>query len=262
MKLFKSPEEKAETAQAEEAFATFTQALSDADPDDARRLARQLETNPDVAALSDRSRRKLSEEAFLRYADAVLADDHLTEDEEDAFAAVAGALGLTQGDMEAHTDVYTKLQVAKMNDGRLPTVESPHLIAKRGEVVHFETSAALLKEVAVREFRGGSQGVSLRVAKGVRYRVGAMRGHMVTVGTQMQVADTGVLSVTSQRAAFLGNRKTLDMPYSKLIGMELFSDGVRFSLSNRQTAPLLRVSCNPDVLGALLNAAIQAAGAD
>ena len=116
--------------------------------------------------------------------------------------------------------------------------------------------------MAVREFRGGSQGVSFRVAKGVRYRVGAMRGHMVTVGTQMQVADTGVLSVTSQRAAFLGNRKTLDMPYSKLIGMELFSDGVRFSLSSRQTAPLIRVSCNPDVLGALLNAAIQAAGGE
>ena len=85
---------------------------------------------------------------------------------------------------------------------------------------------------------------------------------MVTVGTQVQVADTGILSVTSQRAAFLGGRKTIDMPYTKLIGMELFSDGVRFSLENRQTAPLLRVTCSPDVLGALLNAAIQAANVD
>ena len=36
-----------------------------------------------------------------------------------------------------------------------------------------ETSAALMKEVAVREWRGASQGVSFRVAKGVRYRVGS-----------------------------------------------------------------------------------------
>lgn len=261
MKLFKSPEQKAEISEAEGAFASLTSALSDADPDGARRLAQQFGTNTHVSALSERLRRKLSEEAFIRYAQAVLADDHLTEDEEDAFAAVAEALGITQANMEAHVGIYTQLQVAKLNDGRLPTMDSAHLIAKKGEVVHLETTAALLKEVAVREFRGGSQGVSFRVAKGVRYRVGAMRGHMVTVSTQMQVADTGVLSITSQRGAFLGNRKTIDMPYSKLIGMELFSDGVRFSLSNRQTAPLFRVSCSPDVLGALLNAAIQAAGA-
>ena len=53
--------------------------------------------------------------------------------------------------MEAYTDVYTNLQVAKLNDGRLPTMDSSHLIAKKDEVVHFETSAALLKEVALKE---------------------------------------------------------------------------------------------------------------
>ena len=90
---------------------------------------------------------------------------------------------------------------------------------KRGEIVHLETPAALMHEVAVREWRGGSQGVSFRVAKGVRYHVGSTRGHLVTVGTQLQNADTGVLSVTNRGAAFLGRRKTVDMPYTKLMGM-------------------------------------------
>ena len=139
--------------------------------------------------------------------------------------------------MEAYTDVYTNLQVAKLNDGRLPTMDSSHLIAKKDEVVHFETSAALLKEVALREFRGGSQGISFRVARGVRYRVGAMRGHMVTVGTQVEVADTGILSVTSQRAAFLGGRKTIDMPYTKLIGMRSCSRMVCGSRSRTVRQP-------------------------
>src|SRR5207249_9377954 len=118
----------------------------------------------------------------------------------------------------------------------------------------------LMKEVAVREWRGGSQGVSFRIAKGVRYRVGTMRGQMVTVGTQLQIADTGVLAITNQRVVYLGARKTIDMPYSKLIGMQLYSDAIGFSLSNRQNAPLVRVTMNTDVLGALLNAAVQAAG--
>ncbi len=149
------------------------------------------------------------------------------------------------------------MQVAKLNDGRLPVVDAPRLMAKRGEVVHLETAAALMKEVAVTEWRGASQGFSFRVAKGVRYRVGSTRGHLVTVGTQLQVADTGFLSVTSQRAAFLGERKTVEMPYAKLLGMNMFSDAISFSLSSRQNAPLIKVTISTDVLAALLNAAIQ-----
>ena len=41
----------------------------------------------------------------------------------------------------------------------------------------------------------------------------------------------------------------------------MFTDGVKFSLSNRQSAPLLKVSCNSDLLGAVLNAAAQAESA-
>ena len=84
-------------------------------------------------------------------------------------------------------------------------------------------------------------------------------GHMVTIGTQLQVADTGVLAITNQRAVYLGSRKTVDMPYAKLLGMQLYSDAISFSLSNRVNAPLIKVTMNTDVLGALLNAAVQAA---
>ena len=157
----------------------------------------------------------------------------MTADEEDALSGLAEAVGYEQADFEKH-DLYTRLQVAKLNDGRLPVVESPKLMAKRGEVVHLETAAALMKEVAVREWRGASQGVSFPIAKGVRYRVGSTRGHLVTIGTELQIADTGILSVTSQRAAFLGSRKTVEMPYAKLLGMNVFSDAISFSLSNRQ----------------------------
>jgi hypothetical protein len=115
-----------------------------------------------------------------------------------------------------------------------------------------------MKEVAVREWRGGSAGVSFRVAPGVRYRVGNTHGHTVTVGTQLQVADSGSLAVTNQRCAYLGNRKTIDMPFAKLLGMHLYTDGISFSLSNRQNAPLIKVTMNTDVLGALINAAMQA----
>ena len=68
--------------------------------------------------------------------------------------------------------------VARLNNGRLGTVAAPRLI-EGGRDVHADTDAALMKEVAIREFRGGSSGGSFRIAKGVRYNVGAIRGKSV-----------------------------------------------------------------------------------
>jgi hypothetical protein len=262
VRVFKSTVDKEAVAADEAEYGRLLSKLATSSPSEARAIAKQLEKPEAFVALPDKRRRNLGHDALLQYATAALADDHLTEDEEDALAAVAEAVGFTQADFQ-RTGVYTQLQVAKLNDGRLPVVGAPVLMAKRGEVVHLETPAALLKEVSVREWRAGSQGVSFRVAKGVRYRVGSTRGRLVTVGTQIQTADSGTLSVTNQRVVFLGNRKTIDMPYTKLLGMHLYSDAVSFSLSNRQDAPLIQVSgVDVDVLGALLNATVQASGSD
>ena len=46
-----------------------------------------------------------------------------------------------------------------------------------------DVNVNLLKEVADRESGGRSHGVSIPIGGGVRYRVGAVGGHMVTVGS-------------------------------------------------------------------------------
>ena len=69
-------------------------------------------------------------------------------------------------------------------------------------------------------------------------------------------ADSGLLAITSTPVVFLGNRKTIEIPYSKLLGVEVFTDGIRFSASNRQNAPLFRLE-NGDVVAATVNTAVQ-----
>jgi hypothetical protein len=71
----------------------------------------------------------------------------------------------------------------------------------------------------------------------------------------MQVADSGTLSISSQRAVFIGARKTIEMPYTKLVNLSVFSDGIQFHLSNRQTAPLFRLQ-GGEVVAAAVNAAV------
>ncbi|HEY5475570.1 MAG TPA: hypothetical protein VIK11_02540, partial [Tepidiformaceae bacterium] len=121
---------------------------------------------------------------------------------------------------------------------------------------HLEEQAAVLKEVVSREYQGSSQGMSFRIAKGVYYRVGAQRGHMVEVGRSWQPADSGILSVTSQRLVFSGLRKSIEMAYAKLLGLNVFTDGLQVSVSNRQTPTMLRLSSG-NMVAAAVNAAMQ-----
>lgn len=129
-------------------------------------------------------------------------------------------------------------------------------MAKKGEVVHLETGAALLKEVAVREYRGGYNGVPFRVAKGVRFNTGGFRGRSVVVGTTLQTTDTGILSVSSKRAVFMGTAKTIEFAYCKLVNLDVLDDGIRFHVSNRQTAHLFQLDSG-QVVAATINAALQ-----
>lgn len=146
--------------------------------------------------------------------------------------------------------------VAMVNDGRLPEVSEPNMLPKRGEVVHLEAPAALLKEVIQREFRAGSRGMSFRIAKGVSYRVCAVKGRMVEVGRSLEVVDSGTLFVTSHRAVFTGERKSIEVPYAKLLALNVYTDGVQFHASGRQNPSMFRVA-DGSMIAAAINAAAQ-----
>jgi hypothetical protein len=229
--------------------------LQNGSPQDVHSRAIDLKESGAAAALSDRERKKLGMRAFQTYANAALADDILSRDEESAFFDVCDAVGIEEEDLRSDGKLFYRLAIAKVNDGRLEHLDQPHVMTKKGEEVHLEMVAALMKEVALREFRGGSSGVSIPIVNGVRYRTSAFRGRSVVVGTELQVADSGVIAVTSSRVVFLGQRKTVEIPYSKLVGVEVFEDGIRFSASNRQNAPLFKVE-NGDIVAATVNAAV------
>ena len=169
-------------------------------------------------------------------------DASLSEEEEARLSAVAEALALDQlAIARAMVGRESEVLIAKLNAGRLEPMSSPQLMVKRGELVYLQVRAELLKEVVHREMRGGYAGVSFRVAKGVRVNTGGFRGHSVVTGTSIVIDDIGILSVTSQRIVFIGSRRGLDVPYTKILGMNGFSDGVQFLIANRVNQPTFRV---------------------
>jgi hypothetical protein len=90
-----------------------------------------------------------------------------------------------------------------------------------------------MKEVAIREYQGGTAATAF--AKGVRDTTGRTRGRSVVVGTELRVADTGTLTVSSKRLVYLGSKKSMEFPFAKLLSFDVFNDGIRLHSSNRQT---------------------------
>jgi hypothetical protein len=117
------------------------------------------------------------------------------------------------------------------------------LTQKKGELVLWTGNAVY--QVAGRTpstFSGGSQGVSIPIVAGIRYRVGSFKGRMIP-GVEMQMdKDQGMVKLTNQRLIFAGPIATTEWAFSKLLSS--FSNPEQtdfiFGVSNRQKSSGLR----------------------
>lgn len=251
-------ETRAERDEARRRYGEVVEALAAGSMTPKQALPVLKETTP-LAGYQPADVARVHGQALQTYFDRVLADDILTVEEEKEFEAITDALGLSSEDVATlDRSIINRFFIAQVNGGRMVELPPEHtsLIRKKDEAVYLETPAALMKEVTKRQYVGGYGGVSFRIAKGVRFHTGGFRGRPVVVGTELQVDDTGLLAITSLRAVFMGERKTVEMPYTKLVSLNVFSDGIQFHVSHRQKAPLFRVQSG-ELAAAYVNAAVQ-----
>ena len=119
------------------------------------------------------------------------------------------------------------------------------LVQKKGELVLWTGQGVY--HVAGRTpstYSGGSQGFSIPLVAGIRYRVGSFKGSM-TPGVEMQMdKDQGMVKLTNQRLIFAGPIATTEWAFSKILST--FSNPERtdfiIGVSNRQKSSGLRFS--------------------
>jgi hypothetical protein len=124
--------------------------------------------------------------------------------------------------------------------------EEPHdqsLVQKDGELVLW-TGTAVFHEAGRTPSRyvGGSQGFSIPIVAGIRYRVSATKGTLVP-GEEMQIdKDQGFVKLTNQRLIFSGSVATTEWAFSKLLSAVRTEGGNDYLLgvSNRKKNSGLR----------------------
>lgn len=114
----------------------------------------------------------------------------------------------------------------------LPIVQS-NLVLADGETCHYCGPATFVKtKNVVVGYSGGSRGTSIRVAKGMSFRVGAQKA--APIRGDVQERTNGVLSITNKRVVFSGNKGSFDKKITALSAVTPYSNGIAFQFGETQ----------------------------
>jgi hypothetical protein len=178
-------------------------------------------------------RQRLFVQGWTSAVDRFLEDGVLDESEEKRLIELKSRFSLSQADLDtngAFTRITKAAVIRDVLNGVIPRrvqVEGtlPINFQKCEEVVWVFPRSEYLEDKTRRQYVGGSQGVSVRIMKGVYYRVGAFAGQPVDRTERVHI-DTGMVVITNKHIFFAGEVKALRVPYAKIVSFQPFSDGV------------------------------------
>lgn len=116
----------------------------------------------------------------------------------------------------------------QMQQGTTPQsipLSFPVILVKGETALWCYDDVTMFQEKIVKEYEGGHSGFSIIVMKGVRYNTGKMKARPVEHST-MENTGTGSLVITNKHILFCSNQQSLKLPYSKIIGITPYSDGI------------------------------------
>ena len=165
--------------------------------------------------------------------DHYLEDGILTVEEESKLTSFAERFSLSQEDLDGR-GIYTRMVKAgvirDLTEGKVPQRikidgQLPFNLQKTENLIWVFPTVSYYEDKARRHYVGGMQGVSIRVMKGVYYRVGAFRGHPVETTEKVHIGD-GLLGVTNKHLYFVGGLKSLRIKFEKIVSYIPFDDGI------------------------------------
>ena len=140
-------------------------------------------------------------------------------------------------DWQSDIEIFQKARDAFLLAAKGEDVVVNQTIQKAGEIVLW-TAQGQFHEAGrgAGSFQGSSQGLSIPVVAGIRYRVGATRGTYVSGDPIQKYAEVGDVLLTTQRVLFNGLFNTKEWAFSKWNGAAASADETDyiFHVSNRQ----------------------------
>ncbi|HOI60005.1 MAG TPA: hypothetical protein PKU93_01630 [Candidatus Pacearchaeota archaeon] len=219
----------------------------------------ELDKKKTEFGLTDEDVKSIRAEIFVAAFSVAKDDKQVTEEEEKELKEIQKYLGLADDEIQTSKKELARLRLLnEIQKGNLPTVPVTNLVTQKGETAYWAEPAILAEEKVIRRrYEGGSQGVSFRVMKGVSYRVGGHRGHIVSETGLVPVSD-GELIVTNKRIIFRGDGKAFAIKLDKILDIQIFTNGLQFSENNKPKPRMVKFKQEGkhDIVGAVLSYSI------
>jgi hypothetical protein len=162
-----------------------------------------------------------------------LKNDIITDQEQKKIDDYVNYLSLPINNLPAkyqNTEISKIGQVAILKSiqrGIVPKnqISVPILLGKNESVLWSYNGVSMYEEKITKEWVGRSGGFSIRIIKGVYYRTGQIKGRPVEHSSMVQLG-IGSLYVTNKNLIFNSPTKGVKIPYTKIVGVTPYSDGI------------------------------------
>jgi len=174
-----------------------------------------------------------------------LEDHSLSADEERAIERYLADLPIEDATVQTSGLAETIVKASVLRSLQEGTVPEPRISLKSDLPFLFQKSEKLLfaftnveyfEQRTRTEFRGRSQGVSIRITKGVYYRTGSFKGNPVQV-TELQSQGHGIVAVTTKHLYFGSAMTSFKIPFAKIVAIQSFSDGIQVQKDGIRSRP-------------------------
>lgn len=186
-----------------------------------------------VLPLSQQKKMEAYYNVLNKAADKFMADGWLSDSEHRKIEAYTSSLGLSLCSLPARyqNDSIARIgQAIVLKDlqrGVLPQkpLTVPVMLGRGERALWVYDNVSMFQEKITREYVGGNRGMSFRICKGVTYRTGSFKGRPVE-RSHMDNVGVGSLVITNKHFFFHCPTASVRIPYSKLIGVTPYSDGL------------------------------------
>ena len=176
----------------------------------------------------------------------------IDQNEERSVARFMQFTGLPQQVLNANKSLEKVVQskvLQELLNGQVPapriTISGsfPFMLNKNEHMLWLFRDVTLQMQKVRRETVGRTRGVSVRVCKGVYYRTGGFRGRPVET-TYMQRVGTGSVCLTDKNLYFHCPEKTLKIPFSKILSLDPYSNGLGVQKDGANDKPMFFENLN------------------
>lgn len=219
----------------------------------------ELEKKKNEFSLTEKDIQGIRVDLYAAAFSTIKEDKQVTKEEEQELGEIQKYLGIADEEIQPNKKELARLRLLnEIQGGNIPTIPATNLVMHKDEKAYWSEPAILAEEKVInRRYVGGSHGVSLRIMKGVSYRIGSYRGNLVSE-TGVVAVSNGSLIITSKRLIFQGDKKSFAVNLNKILNIQIFSNGIHFSENNRSKPRLIKFEeeGNNHIIAAILTYAI------